>query len=109
MRQTLPQPRSQTAMVLLFVAAMFRSDKPVSVRDDLTFLTRGGCVNTAYMVENLDDALEALGWPSDYQYVDLDTLRDTDPRTGYPTPSVLYRGRDLFGLPTPRRPYGVPS
>jgi hypothetical protein len=32
---------------------------------DLTFLTRGGWVNTADMVNNLDDALTALKLPKD--------------------------------------------
>ena len=40
---------------------------PAAVKTDLTFLTRDGCVNTPDMVNNLDDALKALGWPNDYQ------------------------------------------
>jgi len=26
------------------------------------------------MVNNLDDALESLGWPTDYQYIDVGKL-----------------------------------
>ena len=75
----------------------------------LTFLTRDGCVNTPDMVNNLDDALKALGWPSDYQYIDIGKLFAKDVRTGYPTPTLLWKGKDLFGMPAPKPPYDVPS
>ena len=95
--------------MLLFGVTLIAADKPASVKTDLVFLTRDGCINTPDMVNNLDDALKALGWPNDYQYINLGTLRSTDSRTGYPTPTVLYKGRDLFGLPAPRRPFDAPS
>jgi hypothetical protein len=77
--------------------------------NDLIFLTRDGCVNTPNMVFNLDDALKALGWPANYQYIDIGTLPKTDVRTGYPTPTLLYKGKDLFGMPVPKPPYDTPS
>ncbi|HEY2905477.1 MAG TPA: hypothetical protein VGJ29_06220 [Vicinamibacterales bacterium] len=58
-------------------------------KNDLIFLTREGCVNTPDMVNNLDDALAALGWKKDYQYIDIGTLPKSDARTGYPTPTLL--------------------
>jgi len=76
---------------------------------DLVFLTRDGCVNTPDMVVNLDDALTTLGLPKDYQFIDIGTLPKTDTRTGYPTPTVLYRGKDLFGMPKPTPPFSEPS
>ena len=79
------------------------------MRDDLVFVTREGCVNTPDMLLNLDDALRALHLPLDYQVVDLKTLRPTDPRVGYPTPTVLYRNHDLFGMPEPVPPFPDPS
>jgi hypothetical protein len=79
-----------------------------SVRE-LVFVTRDGCVNTPEMLTSLDEALSALHLPHDIQVVDLGTLPATDPRTGYPTPTLLYRNRDLFGMPVPRAPYDVPS
>jgi hypothetical protein len=85
------------------------TDKPASVKTDLVFLTRDGCVNTPDMVNNLDDALKALGWPTDYQYLDIGKLPRKDARTGYPTPTVLWRGRDLFGMPAPTPPFPEPS
>ena len=80
-----------------------------SVRGDLVFITRDGCVNTPDMLLNLDDALRGLGLALDYEVVDLGKLTKTDARTGYPTPTVLYRNRDLFDMPAPVPPYPEPS
>jgi hypothetical protein len=76
---------------------------------DLTFLTRDGCVNTPDMVNNLDDALKALGWPNDYQFMYIGKLPSGDVRTGYPTPTLLWKGKDIFGMPAPKPPFDVPS
>lgn len=76
---------------------------------DLMFLTRGECVNTADVATRLQTALTSLGLPNDYQVVDLASLPTTDPRTGYPTPTLLYRGKDLFGMPEPRAPFPKPT
>jgi hypothetical protein len=75
----------------------------------LAFLTRDGCRNTAEMRANLDAALIAQGWPTDYLCIDIGKLPDSDVRTGYPTPTLLYKGRDLFGMPVPQPPYDAPS
>jgi hypothetical protein len=88
---------------LIFIAALGlitlgAADRPTS-EHDLVFLTRDGCVNTPYMVNNLDDALTALGWPKDYQFINIGKLSKTDVRNGYPTPTLLWKGRDIFGLP----------
>jgi len=80
-----------------------------SIRGDFVFVTRDGCVNTPDMLLNLDDALRALGLALDYDVVDLGKLPKTDARTGYPTPTVLYRDRDLFDMPAPVPPYPEPS
>ena len=76
---------------------------------DLVFLTRGGCANTTTMRANLDGALKTLALPTDYQFIDLDTLPKTDPRTGYPTPTLLYANRDLFGMAVPTPPFPEPT
>jgi len=76
---------------------------------NLVFLTRSGCVNTATMRANLDDALKALALPNDYQFIDADTLTESDPRGGYGTPTVLYAGRDLFGMDEPAVPHAAPT
>jgi len=75
----------------------------------LVFLTRDGCPNTPTMRANLDVALRAVGLPSDYECIDVGTLPSADARRGYPTPTLLYRNRDLFGLPEPRPPLPEPT
>lgn len=75
----------------------------------LVFLTRGGCVNTTTMRANLDVSLKSLNLPTNYQFVDLDRLDRSDERTGYPTPTLLFNGRDLFGLEVSKPPYPEPT
>jgi hypothetical protein len=50
-----------------------------------------------------------MGRQKDYQFIDLDTLPASDARRGYPTPTLLYRGRDLFGMPVPAPPFPEPT
>jgi hypothetical protein len=76
---------------------------------DLVFLTRGDCVNTAKMRASLDEALKVMNLPNNYQFIDLDTLPKADARTGYPTPTVLYANRDLFGMAIPTPPFPEPT
>lgn len=76
---------------------------------DLVFLTRDGCVNTSTMRARLDEALASVDLPTDYQFIDADALPPTDARAGYGTPTVLYRGRDLFGLAEPPVPPPPPT
>ena len=76
---------------------------------ELVFLTRDGCVNTPDMVNKLDDALTALKLPKDYQFIDIGKLPKGDPRTGYPTPTILWKGKDIFRMSAPKPPHDVPS
>lgn len=73
------------------------------------FLTRDGCVNTVQMRSNVEEALRTLGLPNDYQLIDADTLKASDPRGGYGTPTVLYGNSDLFGMPEPGVPHPPPT
>jgi hypothetical protein len=75
----------------------------------LVFLTRGGCANTTVMRRNLDNALKALDLAAGYHVVDQDTLRETDVRRGYPTPTLLYQDRDVFGMSVPKPPLPDPT
>ena len=84
------------------------ADKPTTLKE-LTFLTRDDCANTPDMMFNVDDALKALGWPTDYQMLNIGKLKPSDVRTGYPTPTLLWKGKDVFGMPAPKPPYNVPS
>ena len=76
---------------------------------ELVFLTRSGCVNTTLMHSRLDEALRSLKFPTKYTLIDLDKLDPSDRRRGYPTPTVLYVGRDLFGLAAPSSSTNAPS
>ena len=75
----------------------------------LVFLTRGGCVNTTVMRRNLDEALKTLGFAASYEVVDQDTLPESDVRRGYPTPTLLYADRDIFGMSVPKPPLPDPT
>ena len=77
--------------------------------EKFVFLTRQGCVNTVTMRENFDAALKTLALPSDYQFIDADTLASDDPRGGYGTPTILDDGRDLFDMPEPPVPHPPPT
>jgi hypothetical protein len=76
---------------------------------DFVFLTRDGCVNTARMRSSLDQALKSLSLPTNYELIDADKLKPSDPRRGYGTPTVLYKSRDLFGMAEPPAQSTAPS
>ena len=88
------------ALTLVFVAIPLHSLDRLSVHD-LVFLTRDGCANTARMRSELDAALRSLGVQTKYAVIDLEKLDPSDIRRGYGTPTVLYKGRDLFGMAVP--------
>lgn len=77
--------------------------------EQLVFLTRGACVNMKVMRKRLDQALAASGVPKNYQFIDLDALPKDDVRLGYPTPTLLYRDADVFGMPKPTPPFPEPT
>ncbi len=78
------------------------------VRPVIELLGFGGCPNTPKMRAELEGALGLLdgGGGGGWTFVDVDqeALPAGDLRRGYPTPTVLVNGRDLFGLPVPDGP-----
>jgi hypothetical protein len=58
---------------------------------------------------NIDAALKALGGPAEYSVVDLDTLAANDSKRSYPTPTLLYKDTDVFGMPALQPPYPEPT
>jgi hypothetical protein len=92
----------------IVLAAFAGAAAPPSLKP-LMFLTRPGCKNTAVMAERLDAVLVTLGWPKNYTVVDISTLPASDPRTGYPTPTLLWSGNDIFGMSEPTPPYPEPT
>ena len=75
----------------------------------LVFLTRDGCANTTVMRRNVGGALKSLGLAPSYEVVDQDTLTQADVRRGYPTPTLLYEDRDVFGMSVPKPPLPDPT
>lgn len=75
----------------------------------LVFLTRDGCANTPLLRANLDAVCETSETAVTYELVHQDQLFPPDARVGYPTPTILYDNRDLFGLSEPTPPYPAPS
>ncbi len=101
--------KSVVVAALLVIAGSQKPPQKPATMHHLVFLTRDGCVNTPDMVNNVEDALKALGWPKDYQFINIGKLPKTDVRTGYPTPTLLWKSKDIFGMPTPPPPYNEPT
>ena len=100
--------RKTTLLVVAISAIGCASDHRVAI-DQLALLTSPACSTSAEFREHLDHALTSMGATPTYQVVDLVSLPETDARRGYGTPTVLYRGRDIFGLPEPQPPYPDPT
>lgn len=63
-----------------------------------------GCPNTPTILANTRAAVARLGWggpDASVAYIDQEGLPEGDTRRGWPTPTVLVDGRDLFGMPAP--------
>ena len=80
-----------------------------TVDDGIVLLTRAGCVHTETMRTNLETAARALTPPAAFTVVDLNTLPADDIRRGYPTPTLLFANRDVFGLAIPKPPLPQPT
>ena len=76
---------------------------------ELVVLTREGCAEEPLLRARLEEALKSMEWPAKYRVVDLATLPRTDGRRGYPIPTLLFGGRDLFGMAEPRPPFPKPT
>lgn len=75
----------------------------------LEFLTREGCKNTPVMLANLKAAIAEEKLSADYTVIQQGTLQQDDPRVGYPIPTILLNGKDIFGLAVPQPPFPEPS
>lgn len=97
--------RCLSAIVVLVVTAACSSRVPKPIE----FLTRSGCAQTDLMRGRIEQAIKKLVLSNAYTVVDLDTLAAADVRRGYPTPTVLVGGGDLFGMQTPTPPFPDPT
>ena len=77
----------------------------VSLHGALAFVARNDCSCVLDVMLNLHDALSVLGLPCDYQFINMDTLPAMDARRGYPSPTLLWNGKDIFGQPAPTPPF----
>ncbi len=102
-------------LLLMLVLSACTADQTVSLdtanptRLHLEFLTRDGCRNTPVMLENLKQAIAEGKISADYTIIQQASLKPDDPRTGYPTPTILVNGKDIFDLPVPAPPFPEPS
>jgi len=60
------------------------------------------CPNTPQMRANVERAVRQLGIAASVVYVDLMKLPESDRRRGWPAPTALVNGYDLFGMPRPQ-------
>lgn len=63
-----------------------------------------GCPNTPAMRDNLRAALKSIGGGLTFLDVNQEALPESDIRRGWPTPTVLVNGEDLFGMTAPSDP-----
>lgn len=63
-----------------------------------------GCPNTPAMRDNLRAALKEIGGGLTFIDTNQEALAEGDLRRGWPTPTVLVNGKDLFGMPAPTAP-----
>lgn len=63
-----------------------------------------GCPNTPELRDNLKSALASIGKGWTFTDTDQEKLPEHDLRRGWPMPTVLVNGCDLFGMPAPTAP-----
>ena len=107
--------------VLAGCAAMpDKTTRPIAMNADqpaIELLGFPGCPNTPELRDSLTSALASIrkGWT--FKDTNQEALPEHDLRRGWPTPTVLVNGRDLFEMPAPTAPSmgcrmypgGVPS
>lgn len=63
----------------------------------------GDCPNTPEFLNRIEAAADRLTGVK-VVYVDQESLPADDIRRGYPTPTALVNGQDIFGMPAPTSP-----
>ncbi len=62
------------------------------------------CPNTPAMRDHLEAALASMGRGWTFKDTNQEELPENDLRRGWPTPTILINGDDLFGMPAPTGP-----
>lgn len=86
---------------ILLLASCRGGDLKDKISPEIEFLTRTGCSNTPTLRSNLEKVVNI----NDVKFTSQSELDDSDYRTGYPTPTILIRGEDAFGLKRPTEPF----
>lgn len=81
-----------------------RSAAVNTVQPKIELLGFDDCPNTPAMRANLVAALASIGGGWTFADSNQEELPEGDLRRGYPTPTVLVNGRDIYGLPVPTAP-----
>ncbi|HRP64280.1 MAG TPA: hypothetical protein PK400_13350 [Phycisphaerales bacterium] len=63
-----------------------------------------GCPNTQPLLDNVQRAANTLRVAVNVRYVNQEQLAHDDMRRGWPAPTVLVNGKDLFGMEPPTSP-----
>lgn len=69
--------------------------------DSIQVLGFAGCPNTPELLYRVKLATIQSSIDVTVVYLDQNALDDSDVRRGYPAPTVLVNGHDLFGMPVP--------
>lgn len=62
------------------------------------------CPNASMVRERLQEALDRVAGGTHLVYIDQEQLPPDDLRRGWPAPTILVDGRDLFGMAPPQSP-----
>lgn len=94
-----------TSVVCAVILCGCASPRPVERSEavQIEVLGFGDCPNTPPFRQRVETAAGQVGGFTVVS-VDQESLPQADLRRGYPAPTALVDGRDLFGLPTPTAP-----
>jgi len=70
----------------------------------ISLLGFDGCPLTPLMKRRLEQAISQLEQRLQLVQIDQQALDASDLRRGYPAPTILVNGSDLFGMPSPTSP-----
>ncbi|MCC6320581.1 MAG: hypothetical protein IT438_03995 [Phycisphaerales bacterium] len=95
-------------IVLLSAASCVREPRPTTgtmpmtrAQPTIELLGFPDCPNTPAMRHNLRGALALMGKGWSFADTNQEALDEGDTRRGWPAPTILVNGRDLFGMPPP--------
>jgi hypothetical protein len=81
-----------------------RSESVKTQQPTIELLGFPDCPNTPELRDNLAAALSSMGKGWTFTDTNQEKLPESDLRRGWPTPTILVNGRDLFGMPAPVAP-----